>query len=45
MIGRIPYDVRATKAMVEGKSIIEHGCGEVTAQVRANWDKVQRSLS
>lgn len=44
VVGSIPYDVCVTKAMVHGKSIIEHDCGPVTAEVRLIWEKVQKSL-
>ncbi len=45
VVGSIPYDICVTKAMVQGKSVIEYGCGEVTRQVKRIWDRVQGSLS
>ncbi len=41
--GRIPYSEDFTKAMVEGKTIIEYG-SEISGAVRKVWDEINNSL-
>jgi MinD superfamily P-loop ATPase len=40
VIGLIPYDNVATEAMIAGKTLIEHGEGVLSAEVRKIWSKV-----
>lgn len=45
IVGNLPYDVCVTKAMVQGKSIIESDCGQITSNVKVIWEKVQEVLN
>jgi len=45
VVGKIPYDPRVTKAMVNKKSIIEYPCGEVTKEIKKIWNKVENRLN
>ncbi|MBN1534078.1 MAG: 4Fe-4S binding protein [Spirochaetes bacterium] len=44
VVGKIPYDPEVTRAMIERKSVVEHDCGAVTAEVRLMWDKIRPML-
>jgi MinD superfamily P-loop ATPase len=41
--GRIPYDDNVTKAMVEGKNIIEYSNGEVAKSVQMIWENIKKA--
>lgn len=45
IVGIIPYDVCVTKAMVHGRSIMEHDCGQVTSNTRAIWERMREVLN
>jgi len=45
VVGTLPYDVCVTKAMVNGRSIMEHDCGQVTSNVKAIWERVREVLN
>lgn len=45
VVGKIPYDQAATKAMIEGKSVIEYSNGEIAAEIRNVWEKLKEDLS
>lgn len=40
VIGKIPYDDLVTKAMVEGKSVVEFSNGEVTREIKSIWSRL-----
>jgi len=42
--GELPYDNLATAAMLEERTIIEHGKGEMPARLRRIWSKVEERL-
>jgi MinD superfamily P-loop ATPase len=42
--GKIPYDDQVTKAMVEGKNIIEYSNGESSQMVKNIWEKIQHEI-
>ncbi len=44
VLGRIPYDVAATSAMVEGKTVIEHSDGPLALEIRRVWSRVESVL-
>ncbi len=44
MLGCIPYDTAVTKAMVEGKSIVEYSDGQASAAIKEIWKKVDGIL-
>lgn len=43
--GKIPYDPRVTRAMVNKQSVIEYPCGEVTREIKKVWEKVEKKLN
>jgi MinD superfamily P-loop ATPase len=45
VVGKIHYNPQVTKAMVHGKTVVEHPCGEVTEEVRGIWQKLEQRLS
>jgi MinD superfamily P-loop ATPase len=45
MLGCIPYDTTVTKAMVEGKSIVEYTDCKASAAIKDIWKKVDRILA
>ena len=45
VVGRIPYDETVTRAMVQGKTIVEYDNeGETARRIRAMWQQVQQRL-
>ncbi len=42
--GKIRYDPEVTKAMILRKSVVEHDCGEVTAEVKKMWERIRGRL-
>lgn len=44
VVGFIPYDTVFTKAMIEGKSVIEFSDGTISDSIRALWNKVEGML-
>ncbi len=44
LVGRIPYDEAMTKAMVQGKTIVEYDDGATTERVADLWRRVQQRL-
>lgn len=44
VVGLIPYDTVFTKAMIEGKSVIEFSNGPVSERVRIMWKNVEEML-
>jgi len=44
IVGRIPYDETATKAMMEGRTIVEFSDGELANTLRDIWRKVEKAL-
>jgi MinD superfamily P-loop ATPase len=45
IVGLIPYDTVFTKAMIEGKSVIEFSNGSISDQVKIMWKKVEGILT
>ena len=43
--GLIPYDTVFTKAMIEGKSVIEFSCGSISDHIKTMWRKVEGMLA
>ena len=44
VVGRIPYDEAVTKAMVQGKTVVEYDNGATTERIRNLWQRVQQRL-
>jgi hypothetical protein len=44
-VGLIPYDTVFTKAMIEGKSVIEFSNGTVSDLIKIMWKKVEGMLT
>lgn len=44
IVGRIQYNPEVTRAMIARQSVVEHDCGEVTAEVRRMWEKIRNIL-
>jgi len=42
--GNIPYAPEVTKAMLNGLSVVEYPCAEVTSEVKRIWRKVEERL-
>lgn len=40
VVGCLPYDKTVTSAMILGKSVVEHDCGDVSLEVKEMWKKV-----
>jgi MinD superfamily P-loop ATPase len=44
IVGRVPYDKAMTKAMVQGKTIVEYDSGATTERIADMWHRVQQRL-
>jgi MinD superfamily P-loop ATPase len=44
VVGKVHYNPQVTKAMVHGKTVVEHPCGEVTEEIRGIWQKLEQRL-
>ena len=44
MAGKIPYDSSVTRAMVEGKNLVEYSDGEVSRIIKDIWGKLEKKL-
>ena len=40
IIGKLPYDNIATRAMIEGKTIIEYSNGPLSDEIKMMWNKI-----
>lgn len=40
VVGRVPYDVSVTKAMLQGLSIVEYAEGPVSEEIRRMWEQL-----
>lgn len=45
VLGKIPYDIAATSAMVEGKTVIEHSDGPLSAELRRLWSRTESVIA
>lgn len=45
LVGKVPFDTIITKAMVEGKSVIEYSDGEISKRIREIWDYIDSHLA
>ena len=45
VVGKLPYDEVATKAMLEEKSVVEFSSGDFTAQIQNMWARILDGLS
>jgi MinD superfamily P-loop ATPase len=45
LLGRIPYDKVVTKAMVQGKTVVEYSSGLVAEEIRKLWRRVGYELA
>jgi MinD superfamily P-loop ATPase len=44
VVGRLPYDDDATRAMVEGKTVVEFSDGVLTRAISEVWKKVEKAM-
>lgn len=44
MAGKIPYSGAFTDAMIQGRTIVEHETGPVSAAVEATWNEIRKLL-
>jgi MinD superfamily P-loop ATPase len=44
VVGKLPYDLVVTEAMIAEKSVVEFSGGQVSRGVREMWDKIVRRL-
>ena len=44
VIGKLPYDVSMTRAMVEEKSIIEYSNGSLSDEIIKMWEEIKGIL-
>jgi MinD superfamily P-loop ATPase len=44
VIGKIPYDLAVTKAMINGLSVVEYPCNGVTFEMKRIWESIERAL-
>ena len=45
IVGRLPYDDVATKAMLDEKSVIEFSDGDLSSQIRSLWMGIEEVVS
>jgi MinD superfamily P-loop ATPase len=45
IVGRIPYDISITKAMVDGKNIIEFSNNGLSKKIREMWDEIYKRIN
>jgi len=45
VVGKIPYDDTATKAMLVEKTVVEFSDGPLAQSIKATWRKVEEALS
>lgn len=45
VVGKIPYDETATKAMMAGKTVVEFSDGPMAAAIREIWDRVREEIA
>ena len=44
VIGKIPFDQEVNEALMNGKTVIEHGKGPAVKAIRAVWDTLKKEL-
>lgn len=44
IVGRIPYDIRVTDAMVSGKTLIEYN-GSLSDNIKSMWEKIKKMIT
>lgn len=44
VVGKLPYDDIATKAMMEEKSVIEYSDSELSREIRSIWDNIKGAI-
>ncbi len=44
VVGEVPFDTMVTKAMVEGKTVVEYDLGIVTDILKRMWERVEMEL-
>jgi MinD superfamily P-loop ATPase len=44
VVGKLPYDITITRAMIQQKSIIEFSDGTLSREIKDMWKKIQRML-
>ncbi|MBN2065612.1 MAG: ATP-binding protein [Candidatus Thermoplasmatota archaeon] len=44
VVGKLPYDIVMTKAMINQKNIIEFSDGKLSHEIREMWDKIQEMI-
>ena len=44
LVGRIPYDTVVTKAMVQGKTVVEYSSGLVAKEIKHLWRRLEYAL-
>jgi len=45
IVGKIPYNVEMTKAMVEEKTIFEYSDGKLSSEIKKMWIKINKELT
>lgn len=44
IVGKIPYDPSVTKAMVEGKSVVEYSDGDASDVIKSIWTEIEKKI-
>jgi len=44
LVSRIPFDISVTKAMVEGKPVVEYCDGRLVDEIRRLWERIEGEL-
>ena len=44
VVGKLPYDITITRAMIHQQSIIEFSDGEISHEIKEMWNTIQRRL-
>ncbi|MBN1538913.1 MAG: P-loop NTPase, partial [Candidatus Thermoplasmatota archaeon] len=44
VVGKLPYDDTATKAMMENKTVVEFPDGELSQSIRGIWRRIEKAL-
>ena len=44
VIGKIPYDPAVTRAMINGLSVVEYPCNDVTFEIKKIWECIEGAL-
>lgn len=44
LIGKISFDAAVVKALVEGRTVVEHGCSAASSEIKDIWSRLKNNL-